>query len=103
MAATPAERALRSRIAAHRSWANTTDPSERTRPARDKFLARFEAQVDPEGTLLPADRARGAAHARSAHFAALALKSARSRRLARQYADDAETAEAELRTSGGAA
>lgn len=78
---TRAERRVRASIAAHESWAQTEDPSERTRPAREAFERRFELQVDPEGRLDPADRARRAEHARKAYFQRLALKSARARRL----------------------
>lgn len=76
---TPAERSLRSRAAAHRSWANTTDPAARTAPARQSFLNRFEREVDPEGVLPLTDRARRAEHARKAYFARLALASAKAR------------------------
>ena len=68
------------RMAAHASWARTTDPSARTANARRAFLDRFERQVDPEGELPPDERARRADHARKAYFAGLALKSARARR-----------------------
>ena len=51
-----------------------------TAPARAAFLARFEQQVDPEGKLPPAERARRAEYARKAHFAKLAMKSATARR-----------------------
>jgi hypothetical protein len=44
------------------------------------FLARFEREVDPEGVLPLEERARRAEYARKAHFADLALKSARARR-----------------------
>ena len=44
------------------------------------FLDSFEKQVDPDGTLEPAERARRAESARKAHFARLALKSAQARR-----------------------
>ena len=47
------------------------------RPGRKAFLDRFEKQVDPDGELLPAERARRAEHARKAYFARLAFKSAR--------------------------
>lgn len=76
----PEERSLRARLASHASWAQTADPAARTAPARAAFLDRFERQVDPDGTLDPAERARRADHARKAHFAALALKSAKVRR-----------------------
>lgn len=77
---TPAERSLRARLASHASWAKTPDPSARTAAARSKFLDRFERQVDPDGDLDPADRARRAEHARKAYMQSLALKSARARR-----------------------
>jgi hypothetical protein len=77
---TPAERRLRSRSAAHTSWARTSDPQARTAPARAAFLDRFEREVDPDGVLEPAERTRRAEHARKAYFSQLALKSARARR-----------------------
>lgn len=77
---TPSERTLRSRVAAHKSWQNTTNPTERTAPARRAFLDRFERQVDPDGILPPAERAKRAEHARKAYFLALALKSSQARR-----------------------
>lgn len=79
----PSERTAQARIAAHTSWANTSDPSARTAPARRAFLDRFEREVDPDGVLSPADRERRAGHARQAYFARLALKSAQSRRAQR--------------------
>ncbi|MFN8050509.1 MAG: hypothetical protein U0Q22_03655 [Acidimicrobiales bacterium] len=80
MSMTESERVLRARIAAHTSWANTTDPSARTAPARQAMLGKFETEVDPDGTLDPLERARRAQSLRSAHFARLALKSAQARR-----------------------
>ena len=77
---TPAERSMRARTAAHTSWARTADRTERTKPARDAFMERFEREVDPDGVLDPVERARRAEHARKAYFAALALKSAATRR-----------------------
>lgn len=77
---TPAERRLRAQVAVNTSWANTTDPAARTEPARRAFDKRFEDQVDPEHKLLPAERRRRAASAKKAHFARLALASAKARR-----------------------
>jgi hypothetical protein len=51
-------------------------------------MRRFEREVDPDGTLDPAERARRAENARKAYFASLALKSAVSRRKARGAAGD---------------
>ncbi len=80
MPLTPTERTIRSQIAAHESWARTPDRSARTANARKAMLDKFEHQVDPDGTLPAAERARRAEHARKAHFKRLALKSARARR-----------------------
>ena len=80
MPLSPVEMSLRGQIAAHESWAKTPDPSARTAKARKAMLDKFDQQVDPDGTLLPAERARRAEHARKAHFKRLALKSAQARR-----------------------
>lgn len=78
---TPAERRLAGEIGAHQSWAHTEDRSARTAPARKAALDRFEREVDPEGVLPPAERAKRAENARKAYFARLALKSAQARRV----------------------
>lgn len=77
---TPAERSLRARIAVHTSWAQTTDRAARTAPARRAALERFQRQVDPDGSLSEAERARRAEQAMRAHMARLALRSAQARR-----------------------
>ncbi|NMM35776.1 MAG: hypothetical protein HHJ13_17630 [Phycicoccus sp.] len=91
---TPAENKLRSQIAAHESWANTTDRSARTAPARAALDAKFLEAAD-------GDPVR-AEHLRKAHFARLALKSAQSRRKSRELTEQAEAAETELDALGGA-
>lgn len=86
---TPSERVLRGRIGAHLLHA-THDSRRLTARARETFLAGFERQVDPDG-LLPADeRRRRAAHARVAHFARLARRSAvlRAKRKQRRQGAD---------------
>lgn len=104
MPSTPTERRLAAQIAAHESWASTPDRSARTAPARAALLARFEQQADPDGTLLPAERARRAEHLRKAHFQRLALKSAQSRRRAKESLDAASAVESEIEMlRGGAA
>ena len=99
--ATHTERSLVAQIAAHESWANTADRSARTAPARKAALAKFEKQVDPDGKLSPAERARRAESARKAHFKRLALKSAQARRRSREFAEAADAAERELAQAGG--
>lgn len=103
MAATPAERKLAASIAAHESWANTTDRSARTAKARAALMSKFEHQADPEGKLLPAERALRAEHLRKAHFHRLALASAKARRTAKTAKANAQKAEAELKALGGEA
>lgn len=80
MSLSPAERRLQARLAAHESWARTSDPTSRTAPARQAFLARFEAEVDPDGVLPVEERRRRAEHARRAYYTRLALASVRARR-----------------------
>lgn len=78
----PAERTLRARLAAHALHAQVSDPAAHTAPARRAFMDRFERQVDPTGLLDPAERSRRAAHAKTAYFSALALRSVQARRRA---------------------
>lgn len=82
---TPQQRSLRARIAAHAMHAQH-DSRETSKPGRDAFRARFEREVDPDGTLPPAERKRRAEHALRAHMQGLALKSARARRKAGEAA-----------------
>lgn len=93
MSISDSERKLRSSIAAHTSWANTEDRSARTAPGRRALDQKFldAAGGDP----------RRAENLRSAHFKRLALKSAQSRRRAREATEAATAAEAELRALGG--
>ena len=51
-------------------------------------MARFEREVDPDGTLAPEERARRAEAARKAYFAQFAHKSAKARRRRPQKAKD---------------
>lgn len=67
------------RIGAHVTHA-THDSRTITAPARRAFLAKFEAQVDPDGELDPIERSKRAQHAMTAHMQRLALKSAAKRK-----------------------
>ena len=71
---------INKQIAAHISWAKTADRRARTQPGRDKFLERFEREVDPDGTLPPAERRQRAEHAKKAYMLRLAKRSALRRR-----------------------
>lgn len=79
MPLTPSQRSLRAQVAVHESWAKTPDRSARTAKARQAMLDKFELEVDPDGVLLPQERAKRAESARKAYFARLALKSAQAR------------------------
>ncbi len=89
-----AERRLAASMAADVSWANTEDRSARTAPARRALEQKFleAAGGDP----------KRAESLRRAHFKRLALKSAQSRRRAREATEAARAAEAELKALGGA-
>ena len=84
MPATPAEISLRNRAASNESWARTDDREARTRKARAGVFAKYEQQVDPDGRLSPEERRRRAVSLRTAHMQRLAVKSVRSRRLAKE-------------------
>ena len=72
-------RTLRARLAAHSLHAQR-DSRAVTQRARETFLAKFEREVDPDGVLTPQERQRRAMHARKAHMARLALRSAEARK-----------------------
>jgi hypothetical protein len=78
------EHHLRAQLAAHVSWAKEEDPSARTKPARDAFFARFEREVDPDGTMDPVERGKRAEHLRKAHMLRMSLASAKARREKKQ-------------------
>ena len=70
------QRVLRARAAAHHLHAQGRT---NTAPGTRAFLDRFEREVDPDGTLDPAERAKRAGHARKAWMTALAFKSSKKR------------------------
>ena len=71
---------LRAKIAAYSRWALTADATSATAPARSAFNARFDREVDPDGVLPAAERARRAECARRAYFTRLAYLSVKARR-----------------------
>jgi hypothetical protein len=74
------DRSIIASIGAHESWARTVDRTARTANGRRAALERFEREVDPDGTLAPAERTIRAEHLRKAHMQRLALKSVQARR-----------------------
>ena len=70
----PTTRRLAAQVAAHESWAGTSDRVARTAKAREALTKRFVTEVDPDGLLTPEERATRVKHAKSAYYARLALK-----------------------------
>lgn len=86
------ERSMQMRLAAHTSWANTTDRSARTANARrashhTRFLA-MAREKHPNAT--DAEVTKVAEALKKAHYQALALKSAQARRIKREMAQEAK-------------
>jgi hypothetical protein len=96
---TRTEASMYASIAANERWARTSDRTAATAPARAGLDARFEAEVDPNGTLDPAERAKRIAAKRRAYFKRLALRSAQSRR----QAADARRAASEYQSASQSA
>ncbi len=97
---TPAQRSLRARLAAYALHAKG---GTSTKAGTSAFLTRFEREVDPSGTLPPAERARRAEYALKAHMSRLALKASRARsRTGRTGAMVIELSQAEVQTRDAA-
>ncbi|MEW6477617.1 MAG: hypothetical protein AB1679_35675 [Actinomycetota bacterium] len=76
---TPEQRVMRARLGAFAQHAKY-DPRQTTAKARQTFAERFEREVDPDGALEPAERARRAEAAKRAYYTRLALLSSQARR-----------------------
>jgi hypothetical protein len=72
------QKSLRHQVASHAQKAKY-DGRELTKNARKAPADGFEAQVDPERKLPPAERARRAAHAERSYMLGLAYRSAKVR------------------------
>lgn len=94
------QRRLAASIAANESWAKTPDRSARTAPARAALMAKFENQADPDGVLLPAERARRAESLRKAHFQRLALRSVKARQARAAAGAELRSVDGELSALG---
>lgn len=79
---TPAQRTMRARLAAYRSWSNTDDRADRTRAAHRASPASVDywlPRVDPDGTLTDDVRLAKARSERDAYMARLAFNRSRAR------------------------
>ncbi len=65
----------------------TSDMSILARSGQAGLRRRFETEVDPDGELSPAERARRADAARRLYYARLALASAKARRVRRRESE----------------
>lgn len=70
------------RIAAAERWGRTDDRTAATEPARRGLRAKFEREADPDGTLLPHERARRADQLMQAHMLRMSRAAAQARRRA---------------------
>jgi hypothetical protein len=78
---TPEQRRLRASIAINERWARASAADRENAGLRGQagLRARFEREVDPDGQLDPAERARRAGNKYAAHMARLALASSKAR------------------------
>jgi len=87
-----ADRVVIATIAAHTRWSRTVDRAAATAPARQALLDRFAREVDPDGTLDAATRAKLAENARRAYFRRLSRQGVQARQSrARASSKSAET------------
>lgn len=86
---TPEERAMRARIAADTRWAIEPDRSKATSPARAGMRRKFELQVDPDGTMPPAEVERRVNSLMRAHMTRMSLAAAKARRAKKAARADA--------------
>jgi hypothetical protein len=82
----PESRALVAQIAAAERWGRETDRTAATEPMRAGLRAKYAAQVDPDGTLAPAELERRVDHLVHAHMLrmSLAAKKAKAARKTKQ-------------------
>lgn len=71
---TPEQRVLRAKIGAHALHARHNGHEITKKATEASQHTRFERQVDPNNELLPEERTKRAAHARSAYMRGLALR-----------------------------
>jgi hypothetical protein len=103
-AAKASDRNIIARIAAAERWGRTTDRSTATAPARAGLRAKFAAEVDPDGTLPPAELERCVDHLMQAHMLRMSRLGVQARRKTRQAAGQPEAngdAPSTQRGSGG--
>lgn len=89
MPTTPRERSMLAQIAANTRWATVPDRSKATMPGRAGLRRKFELQVDPDGTLPPAEVERRVNSLMRAHMTRMSLAAAKARRAKKSVGSDA--------------
>lgn len=84
VAKNPEDRVLIARIAANERWARTADRTAATAAARTGLRAKFAREVDPDGTLDPAEVERRVDQLHRAHMQRMSLAAKQGRRKARE-------------------
>lgn len=78
MTLTPEQRRLRAQLAAHTRWSRE-DPAPVGHRGQAGLRARLAREIDPDGSLAPAERERRTDSALRAHMTRLAFQSSRAR------------------------
>ncbi len=99
--ADPHARSLVAQIAAAERWGRTPDRTAATAPARAGLRDKFARQVDPDGTLAPAEVDMRVDQLVRAHMLRMSLAAKTARRKARELTEAAEVAEAALAQVSG--
>lgn len=73
------ERSIRAQIAVNTRWGKTEDRKAATAAARRGLRAKYEREVDPDGTLDPAERDRRVDSLMKAHMLRMTLAAKRAR------------------------
>lgn len=75
----PERRVLIARIAAAERWGRVADRAKATAPARTGLRLKFEREIDPDGTLEPAELERRVNHLVRAHMLRMSLAASAAR------------------------
>jgi len=77
---TSEQRVMRAKIAADTRWAREPDRARATEPARRGLRAKLEREIDPDGTMPPAEVERRVDSLMRAHVTRMSLAASKARR-----------------------
>lgn len=75
----PTQRSLAAQIAANERWGRINDRAAATAPARQGIRAKFAREVDPDGTMAPAEREKRIDNLVRAKMIRMSLAAAKAR------------------------